>query len=307
MKNTKNFTGRSPIDFYGDYLAACLKSITSNPKRWKVDLSDLIDKQHFDGVEYDDFDIIIFDLDKRVVLPLNSFYYNHPEYINKQVGLILVDDNFLWQGVHWDTRQSELIKMSVKLASDLILDSERLAELVRNGLQDVIIEKCLKIDQYELLQMDKASTTTSDDFNPGIISGELKDFCSIFFESQDRSSQFYQIVTKKVLFSRKELFLSVLLQGLDYLSILQKINFKSDIKFSELTSYLELVKRAVGNEVYDDALDRLLFSSESIPEKNIILDVKRVRAALFRASKKISNFPISDELKIKLSDYFHKE
>lgn len=197
--------------------------------------------------------------------------------------------------------------MSVKLASDLILDSERLAELVRNGLQDVIIEKCLKIDQYELLQMDKASTTTSDDFNPGIISGELKDFCSIFFESQDRSSQFYQIVTKKVLFSRREFFLSVLLQGLDYLSILQKINFKSDIKFSELTSYFELVKRAVGNEVYHNALDRLLFSSESIPEKNIILDVERVRVALFRASKKISNFPISDELKTKLSDYFHKE
>lgn len=290
MKNTKNFTGRSPIDFYGDYLAACLKSITSNPKRWKVDLSDLIDKQHFDGVEYDDFDIIIFDLDKRVVLPLNSFYYNHPEYINKQIGLILVDDNFLWQGVHWDTGQSELITMSVKLASDLILDSERLAELVRNGLQDVIIEKCLKIDQYELLQMDKASTTTSDDFNPGIISGELKDFCSIFFESQDRSSQFYQIVTKKVLFSRREFFLSVLLQGLDYLSILQKINFKSDIKFSELTSYFELVKRAVGNEVYHNALDRLLFSSESIPEKNIILDVERVRVALFRASKKYQIF-----------------
>ena len=55
------------MDFYGDYLAACLKSIASNPKRWKVDLSDLIDKQHFDGVEYDDFDIIIFDLDKRTV------------------------------------------------------------------------------------------------------------------------------------------------------------------------------------------------------------------------------------------------
>lgn len=295
------------MDFYGDYLAACLKSIASNPKQWKVDLSDLIDKQHFYGVEYDDFDIIIFDLDKRVVLPLNSFYYNHPEYINKQIGLILVDDNFLWQGVHWDTGQSELITMSVKLASDLILDSERLAELVRNGLQDVIIEKCLKIDQYELLQMDKASTTTSDSFNPGIISGELKDFCSIFFESQDRSSQFYQIVTKKILFSRKELFLSVLLQGLDYLSILQKINFTSDIKFSKLTSYLELVKRAVGNEVYDDALDRILFSSENIPERNIILDLVQTKRALYLSSQKIQNFPISDELKNKLSDYFHKK
>lgn len=307
MKNTKNFTGRSPIDFYGDYLAACLKSITFNPKRWRVDLSDLIDKQHFDGVEYDDFDIIIFDLDKRVVLPLNSFYYNHPEYINKQIGLILADDNFLWQGVHWDTCQSELIKMSVKLASDLVLDSERLASLVRNGLQDVIIEKCLKIDQYELLQMDKSSTTISDNFNPGIISGELKDFCSIFFESQDRSSQFYQIVTKKILFSRKELFLSVLLQGLDYLSIIQNINFKYDVTFAELTSYFELVKRAVGNEIYDDTLDRLLFSSESIPEKDIILDVERVRTALFRTSKKISNFPISDKLKRKLSDYFQEK
>ena len=307
MKNTKNVTARSPINFYGDYLAACLKSIASNPKRWKVDLSDLIDKQHFEGVDYDDFDIIIFDLDKRVVLPLNSFYYNHPEYINKQIGLILADDNFLWQGVHWDTSQSELIKMSVKLASDLVLNSERLASLVRTGLQDVIIDKCLKIDQYELLQMDKSSTTTSDNFNPGIISGELKDFCSIFFESQDRSSQFYQIVTKKVLFSRKELFLSVLLQGLDYLSILQKINFKSDIKFSELTSYFELVKRAVGDEVYDDVLDRLLFSSEAIPERNIILDIERTRSALFLASKKISNFPISDELKNKLSSRFQEK
>lgn len=307
MKNTKNFTGRSPIDFYGDYLAACLKSIASNPKQWKVDLSDLIEKNLFEGIEYDDFDIIIFDLDKRTILPLNSFYSNHLEYINKQIGLILVDDNMLWQGVHCATRQSELIKMSVKLASDLILDSERLAELVRNGLQDVIIEKCLKIDQYELLQMDKASTTTSDSFNPGIISGELKDFCSIFFESQDRSSQFYQIVTKKILFSRKELFLSVLLQGLDYLSILQKINFTSDIKFSKLTSYLELVKRAVGNEVYDDALDRILFSSENIPERNIILNLESARSALFLTSKKISNFPISDELKNKLSDYFHKK
>ena len=295
------------MDFYGDYLAACLKSIASNPKQWKVDLSDLIDKQHFEGVEYDDFDIIIFDLDKRTVLPLNSFYSNHLEYINKQIGLILVADNILWQGVYWDTRQSELIKMSVKLASDLILNSERLASLVRNGLQDVIIEKCLKIDQYELLQMDKSSTTTSDDFNPGIVSGKLKDFCSIFFESQDRSSQFYKIVTKKVLFSRKELFLSVLLQGLDYLSILQKINFKSDIKFTELTSYFELVKRAVGDEVYDDVLERLLFSSEAIPEKDIILDVERVRTALFLTSKKISNFPISDELKNKLSDRFHKK
>lgn len=295
------------MDFYGDYLAACLKSIASNPKRWKVDLSDLIDKQHFEGVEYDDFDIIIFDLDKRTVLPLNSFYSNHFEYINKQIGLILVADDVLWQGVYWDISQSELIEMSVKLASDLVLNSERLASLVRNGLQDVIIEKCLKIDQYELLQMDKSSTTTSDNFNPGIISGELKDFCSIFFESQDRSSQFYQIVTKKVLFSRKELFLSVLLQGLDYLSILQKINFKSYIKFSELTSYFELVKRAVGDEVYDDVLDRLLFSSEVIPEKNIILDIERARSALFLASKKISNFPISDELKNKLSSRFQEK
>lgn len=307
MKNTKNFTGRSPIDFYGDYLAACLKSIASNPKQWKVDLSDLIEKNLFEGIEYDDFDIIIFDLDKRTILPLNSFYSNHLEYINKQIGLILVDDNMLWQGVHCATRQSELIKMSVKLASDLILDSERLAELVRNGLQDVIIEKCLKIDQYELLQMDKASTTTSDSFNPGIISGELKDFCSIFFESQDRSSQFYQIVTKKILFSRKELFLSVLLQGLDYLSILQKINFTSDIKFSKLTSYLELVKRAVGNEVYDDALDRILFSSENIPERNIILDLVQTKRALYLSSQKIQNFPISDELKNKLSSRFQEK
>lgn len=295
------------MDFYGDYLAACLKSIASNPKRWKVDLSDLIDKQHFDGVEYDDFDIIIFDLDKRTVLPLNSFYSNHFEYINKQIGLILVADDVLWQGVYWDTSQSELIEMSVKLASDLVLNSERLASLVRNGLQDVIIEKCLKIDQYELLQMDKSSTTTSDGFNPGLVAGDLKDFCSIFFESQDRYSQFYQIVTKKVLFSRKELFLSVLLQGLCYLSILPKINFKSDIKFSELTSYFELVKRAVGDEVYDDVLNRLLFSSEAIPEKNIILDLESARYKLFLASKKISNFPISDELKNKLSDHFHKK
>ena len=98
MKNTKNFTGRSPIDFYGDYLAACLKSIASNPKQWKVDLSDLIEKNLFEGIEYDDFDIIIFDLDKRTILPLNSFYSNHLEYINKQIGLILVDDNMLWQG-----------------------------------------------------------------------------------------------------------------------------------------------------------------------------------------------------------------
>ena len=295
------------MDFYGDYLAACLKSIASNPKRWKVDLSDLIDKQHFDGVEYDDFDIIIFDLDKRTVLPLNSFYSNHFEYINKQIGLILVADDVLWQGVYWDTSQSELIEMSVKLASDLVLNSERLASLVRNGLQDVIIEKCLKIDQYELLQMDKSSTTTSDGFNPGLVAGDLKDFCSIFFESQDRSSQFYQIVTKKVLFSRKELFLSVLLQGLCYLSILQKINFKSDIKFTELTSYFELVKRAVGDEVYDDVLDRLLFPSEAIPERNIILNLESARSALFLTSKKISNFPISDELKNKLSDHFHKK
>lgn len=307
MKNTKNITARSPMDFYGDYLAACLKSIASNPKRWKVDLSDLIDKQHFDGVEYDDFDIIIFDLDKRTVLPLNSFYSNHFEYINKQIGLILVADDVLWQGVYWDTSQSELIEMSVKLASDLVLNSERLASLVRNGLQDVIIEKCLKIDQYELLQMDKSSTTTSDGFNPGLVAGDLKDFCSIFFESQDRSSQFYQIVTKKVLFSRKELFLSVLLQGLCYLSILQKINFKSDIKFTELTSYFELVKRAVGDEVYDDVLDRLLFPSEAIPERNIILNLESARSALFLTSKKISNFPISDELKNKLSDHFHKK
>ena len=197
--------------------------------------------------------------------------------------------------------------MSVKLASDLILDSERLAELVRNGLQDVIIEKCLKIDQYELLQMDKASTTTSDSFNPGIISGELKDFCSIFFESQDRSSQFYQIVTKKILFSRKELFLSVLLQGLDYLSILQKINFTSDIKFSKLTSYLELVKRAVGNEVYDDALDRILFSSENIPERNIILDLVQTKKSFISFHlKKYKIFPISDELKTNYHLVFKK-
>jgi len=63
----------------------------------------------------------------------------------------------------------------------------------------------------------------------------------------------------------------------------------------------------VGNEVYDDVLDRLLFPSESIPERNIILNLESARSALFLTSKKISNFPISDELKNKLSDRFHKK